>query len=173
EDFEDVPGMPEQIRGYRGGYLPLRRGEIERGLREGMVRGVVSTNALELGIDIGALDVAVLAGYPGTVGPTRQRAGRAGGARGRAHGSCGGGARRLERADRWLPRAAPVILLRRLTRARAHQSRQPAHPRGAREVRGVRAAVLDARIVRDHRRAGRPRRPPGGRSRASLRSALA
>ena len=78
EDFEDVPGMPEQIRGYRGGYLPLRRREIERGLREGMVRGVVSTNALELGIDIGALDVAVLSGYPGTIAATWQRAGRAG-----------------------------------------------------------------------------------------------
>ena len=78
EDFEDVPGMPELIRGYRGGYLPLRRREIERGLREGLVRGVISTNALELGIDIGALDVAVLAGYPGTIAATWQRAGRAG-----------------------------------------------------------------------------------------------
>ena len=78
EDFEDVPGMPEKIRGYRGGYLPLRRREIERGLREGLVRGVVSTNALELGIDIGALDIAVMAGYPGTIASTWQRAGRAG-----------------------------------------------------------------------------------------------
>src|SRR5687767_1598290 len=78
DDFERIPGAPERIRGYRGGYLPLRRREIEKGLREGAVRAVVSTNALELGIDIGALDVAVLAGYPGTIAATWQRAGRAG-----------------------------------------------------------------------------------------------
>jgi DEAD/DEAH box helicase domain-containing protein len=78
DDFEDVPGMPEKIRGYRGGYLPFRRREIEKGLREGLVRGVVSTNALELGIDIGALDVSIMAGYPGTIAATWQRAGRAG-----------------------------------------------------------------------------------------------
>jgi len=84
DDFEGVPGGPERIRGYRGGYLPLRRREIEKGLREGEVRAVVSTNALELGIDIGALDVSVMAGYPGTIAATWQRAGRAGRRAGRS-----------------------------------------------------------------------------------------
>jgi DEAD/DEAH box helicase domain-containing protein len=72
------PGNPETIRGYRGGYLPGERREIERGLRDGRIRGVVSTSALELGIDIGSLDAVVMAGYPGTIAGTWQRAGRAG-----------------------------------------------------------------------------------------------
>ena len=78
------PGEDGAVRGYRGGYLPLRRREIEKGLRDGKVRAVVSTNALELGIDIGALDVSVMAGYPGTIAGTWQRAGRAGRRTGRS-----------------------------------------------------------------------------------------
>ena len=73
-----LPGKPETIRGYRGGYLPGERREIESGLRDGRIRGVVSTSALELGIDVGSLDAAVMAGYPGTIAATWQRAGRAG-----------------------------------------------------------------------------------------------
>jgi DEAD/DEAH box helicase domain-containing protein len=73
-----LPGKPETIRGYRGGYLPNERREIEHGLRDGKIRGVVSTSALELGIDVGSLDTVVMAGYPGTIAATWQRAGRAG-----------------------------------------------------------------------------------------------
>ena len=72
----------KSIRGYRGGYLPKQRREIERGLREGDILGVVSTNALELGVDIGQLQVCVMTGYPGSVASTWQQAGRAG----RRHG---------------------------------------------------------------------------------------
>jgi DEAD/DEAH box helicase domain-containing protein len=73
-----LPGKPETIRGYRGGYLPSERREIERGLRDGRIRGVVTTSAMELGIDVGSLDSVVMAGYPGTIAATWQRAGRAG-----------------------------------------------------------------------------------------------
>src|ERR1700716_3615653 len=68
----------QRVRGYRAGYLPLHRREIEAGLRSAEITGVVSTNALELGIDIGSLQTAVLVGYPGTISSTWQQLGRAG-----------------------------------------------------------------------------------------------
>jgi len=74
----DKTGDSGIVRGYRGGYLPNRRRAVEQGLRAGDVLGVVSTNALELGVDIGHLDVSVLAGYPGTIASLWQQAGRAG-----------------------------------------------------------------------------------------------
>jgi len=71
-------GKGIEIAGYRGGYLPNERRRIERGLREGSITGVVSTNALELGIDVGGLDVSIIVGYPGTIASLHQQAGRAG-----------------------------------------------------------------------------------------------
>lgn len=73
---------PKAISGYRGGYLPTQRREIEKGLREGTIYGVVSTNALELGVDIGQLQACIMTGYPGSIASAWQQAGRAG----RRHG---------------------------------------------------------------------------------------
>jgi DEAD/DEAH box helicase domain-containing protein len=72
----------KSIMGYRGGYLPTERRKIEKGLRSGEIYGVVSTNALELGVDIGQLQVCIMTGYPGTISSAWQQAGRAG----RRHG---------------------------------------------------------------------------------------
>jgi len=77
ENREFFP-LSSSIRGYRSGYLPYQRREIEQGLRDGSVKTVVATNALELGIDIGGLGAAILVGYPGTIASARQQSGRAG-----------------------------------------------------------------------------------------------
>jgi DEAD/DEAH box helicase domain-containing protein len=76
--YESLPDPRAFVRGYRSGYLPNQRREIEKGLRDGTVKIVVATNALELGIDIGGLGAAILVGYPGTIASARQQAGRAG-----------------------------------------------------------------------------------------------
>jgi DEAD/DEAH box helicase domain-containing protein len=76
--FDNDPRRPPRVRAYRGGYLPTQRRETEKKLRAGNIDCVVATSALELGVDIGALDVCVLNGYPGTIAGTWQRLGRAG-----------------------------------------------------------------------------------------------
>jgi DEAD/DEAH box helicase domain-containing protein len=78
ESLRQHEGPRSRVRGYRGGYLPTERRAIEHGLRDGEILGVVSTNALELGVDIGRLDTSILAGYAGSVAATWQRFGRAG-----------------------------------------------------------------------------------------------
>ena len=72
------PALARRVRSYRAGYLPAERREIERALSEGRLDGVLSTSALELGIDIGGLDACVLVGFPGSVMATWQRSGRVG-----------------------------------------------------------------------------------------------
>jgi DEAD/DEAH box helicase domain-containing protein len=76
--FDRDPRRPPRVLAYRGGYLPSERRAAEQAMRAGRVDLVVSTSALELGVDIGSLDVAILNGYPGTVAATWQRLGRAG-----------------------------------------------------------------------------------------------
>ncbi len=78
EALRSKPGDPERVTGYRGGYLPNERRAIEKGLRDGTIRGVVGTNALELGIDIGGMGASVVTGYPGSLASLWQQFGRAG-----------------------------------------------------------------------------------------------
>ncbi|MBN1226522.1 MAG: DEAD/DEAH box helicase, partial [Deltaproteobacteria bacterium] len=76
--LQSNPRLANKISAYRAGYLPTERREIEQKMQSGQLRGVISTSALEMGIDIGGLDVCILVGYPGTITATWQRAGRVG-----------------------------------------------------------------------------------------------
>ena len=116
KDDCEAADAADTVRGYRGGYLPRERREIERNLRDGDIRAVVATNALELGIDIGSLDAVVMAGYPGTSLPLAARGTR--------------GTPASVRSRCWWPRAPPRsvhhrasgVLLRPPAGARPHQS---------------------------------------------------
>ena len=135
---ERDPPAAERIMPYRAGYTPQQRRDIERRLFGGELRAVVATSALELGIDVGSLDVALVTGFPGTMTSLWQRWGRAGRA-GKGWAVLVAGQDAL---DQYFMRE-PERLLSRGRRRRDRRSHQPAHPRGAPLRRGLRAAARE------------------------------
>ena len=126
------PGKPETIRGYRGGYLPNERREIERGLREGRIRGVVTTSAMELGIDVGSLDAVVMAGLSGNdCGDLA-----AGGARGAAQREFVRGAGGVVRSAGSIHCAPSGLFFREHARARVYPAGQSGNSDQSPEMRG-------------------------------------
>ncbi len=124
---------PEAVRGYRGGYLPRERRAIEQGIRDGSVRGVVATNALELGIDIGGFEVAILVGYPGSIASTLQQMGRVGRRDSPSIAVLVGSSSPL---DQFVV-THPGLRLRADARERTGQPGEPGHPRQPPALRRV------------------------------------
>ena len=138
--FDHDPRKPPRIRAYRGGYLPTERREAERAMRDGRIDGIISTSALELGVDIGSLDVVVLNGYPGTVAATWQRFGRAGR---RQQPSLGVLVASSQPLDQYVVRH-PDFFADAHARTRAHRAGPAADPVRPHPLRVVRAAVRRA-----------------------------
>jgi superfamily II DNA/RNA helicase len=166
--FDHDPRKPARIRAYRGGYLPTERRDAERAMREGRIDGIVSTSALELGVDIGSLDVVVLNGYPGSVAATWQRFGRAG----PAAAGLGRRARREFRSARPVRRAPSRVLLERHARTGAHRRRPAGDPARPHPLRRLRTALPRRRTLRPGRSAGVPGAARAGWRRASGRRTL-
>ncbi len=165
--FDHDPRKPPRVRAYRGGYLPTERRETERAMRAGNIDGIVSTSALELGVDIGSLDVVILNGYPGSVAPPGSALAVPVAASSPRWGDGGQFA-----AAGPVRGAASGLLRRGLARARAYRAGPAADPVRPYPVRGLRAAVPGRRWLRPDRSGGIPGSAGRDRSDPPRRRAL-